>query len=47
MTMMWWAQHLKGVHAQASCFMYVAYLAVYDKNYPIKEQQCIADALWC
>ena len=47
MTMMWWAQHLKGVHAQASCFMYVAFLVVYNNNYPIKEQQCIADALWC
>lgn len=38
---------VKGIHAQASCFMYVDFLIVYDNIYPIKEQQGIADALYC
>lgn len=36
---------LKKVHAQASCFMYVDFLIVRNSIDPIKEQQCIADAL--
>lgn len=38
---------VKGIHAQASCFMYVDFLIVYNNIYPIEEQQGIADALYC
>lgn len=37
----------KEVHAQASCFMYVDFVIVIKSMFPIKEPQCIADALCC
>lgn len=37
----------KEVHAQASCFMYVDFGIIINSMFPIKEPQCIADALCC
>lgn len=37
----------KEVHAQASCFMYVDFVIIINSMFPIKEPQCIADALCC
>lgn len=38
---------IKEVHAQASCFMYVDFVIIINSMFPIKEPQCIADALCC